>query len=64
MVLVTKIINKHQGELLAFFTMAMTSYSIAPITGTRTLKDHYAVCAVKNSSAGPEGKGSKELNKG
>jgi uncharacterized protein YbjT (DUF2867 family) len=54
---VTKIINKHQGELLAFFATAMTRDSIAPTTGTRTLKDHYAVCAVKDSSTGPAGKG-------
>ena len=52
-VAVTKIINKHQGELLAFFATGMTSDSIAPTTGNRTLRDHYAVCAVENSSTGP-----------
>jgi len=57
MIAVTKTINKHQGDLLAFFAMAMTSDSIAPTTGNRTLKDHYAVCTVKNSSTGPAGKG-------
>ena len=54
----TKIINKHQGELLAFFATAMTSDSIAPLTGTRTLKDHYVVCAVQGGSTGLAGKGS------
>jgi uncharacterized protein YbjT (DUF2867 family) len=57
MVAVTKIINKHQGELLAFFATAMTSDAIAPTTGTRTLKDHYAVCAVQDGSTGLAGKG-------
>lgn len=38
---VTKIFNKHQGELLAFFTTGMTSDNVAPPTGTRTLKEHY-----------------------
>jgi len=63
-VAVTKIINKHEGELLAFFATAMTSDSIAPTTGTHTLKDHYAVCAVENSATGPAGKGSIISEKG
>jgi len=37
----TKLFNKHQGELLAFFTTAMTSEVVAPSIGTHTLKDHY-----------------------
>jgi uncharacterized protein YbjT (DUF2867 family) len=37
----TKIFNKHQGELLAFFTTAMTSEVIAPAVGTRRLADHF-----------------------
>jgi len=38
---VTKIFNKHQGELLAFLTTAMTSEVVAPATGIHTLKEHY-----------------------
>ena len=41
-ILTTKIFNKHQGELLAFFTTAMTSEIVAPATGTHTLKEHYS----------------------
>jgi uncharacterized protein YbjT (DUF2867 family) len=37
----TKIFNKHQGELLAFFTTAMTSEVIAPAVGTQRLADHF-----------------------
>jgi uncharacterized protein YbjT (DUF2867 family) len=40
-VALTKIFSKHQGELLAFFTTAMTSDVVAPAFGTHTLKDHY-----------------------
>ena len=40
-VTVTKIFNKHQGELLAFFTTAMTSEVIAPAAGTHRLADHF-----------------------
>ncbi len=38
---VTKIFNKHQAELLAFFTTAMTSDAVAPAVGTHSLKAHY-----------------------
>jgi uncharacterized protein YbjT (DUF2867 family) len=38
---VTKIFSKHQGELLAFLTTAMTSEGVAPATGTHTLEEHY-----------------------
>ncbi|OEU62803.1 MAG: hypothetical protein BBJ57_00080 [Desulfobacterales bacterium PC51MH44] len=38
---VTKIFNKHQGELLAFFTTMGTSDVVAPATGTQTLKACY-----------------------
>ncbi len=38
---VVKIFNKHQGELLAFFTTAMTSDVAAPTTGTHRLSDHF-----------------------
>lgn len=38
---ITKLFNRHQGELLAFFTTAGTSNMVAPTTGTHTLKEHY-----------------------
>jgi len=38
---VTRIGSKHQGELLAFFTTAMTSDVVAPTTGTRSLATHF-----------------------
>jgi uncharacterized protein YbjT (DUF2867 family) len=41
-VAVTKIFNRHQGELLAFFTTAMTSEGVAPTVGTHRLADHFA----------------------
>ena len=37
----TRLVNRHQGELLAFFaTMAMSDI-VAPPTGTRTLARHF-----------------------
>jgi uncharacterized protein YbjT (DUF2867 family) len=33
--------NRHQGELLAFFTTMATTDVVAPATGTRTLEAHY-----------------------
>lgn len=39
---VVKLFSKHQGELLAFFTTAMTSDVVAPTTGTRPLGAHFA----------------------
>jgi uncharacterized protein YbjT (DUF2867 family) len=47
-VALTKIFSKHQGELLAFFTTAMTSDVVAPSIGTHTLKDHYQGLRVLN----------------
>lgn len=41
----TRVFSRHQGELLAFFTTAMTTDVVAPATGTHTLKAHYAACA-------------------
>lgn len=41
LVVLTKIFNKHQGELLAFFTTAMTLDAVAPATGTHTLAAHF-----------------------
>ena len=37
----TKIFNKHKGDLLDFFTTGSTIDFVAPITGTRTLKEYY-----------------------
>lgn len=37
----TKLFNTHQGELLAFFTTAMTSGGVAPKTGTNFLGAHF-----------------------
>jgi len=40
-VAITKVFNKHQGELLAFFMTSMTSEVVAPKTGTHTLGAHF-----------------------
>ena len=37
----TKIFSNHQGELLAFFTTAMSSDVVAPAVGVRRLRDHF-----------------------
>jgi uncharacterized protein YbjT (DUF2867 family) len=44
---VTKAFNKHQGEVLAFLTEAMTSDSVAPSFGTHTLDGHFQDMAGK-----------------
>jgi uncharacterized protein YbjT (DUF2867 family) len=36
-----KLVNKHQGELLAFFTTAMSSDVVAPTSGTRCLDAYF-----------------------
>jgi uncharacterized protein YbjT (DUF2867 family) len=36
-----RLFNRHQGELLAFFTTMATMDVVAPATGTRTLEAHY-----------------------
>jgi uncharacterized protein YbjT (DUF2867 family) len=36
-----RVFNRHQGELLAFFTTMATTDVVAPATGTRTLGAHY-----------------------
>jgi len=41
---ITKVFNKHQGELLAFFTCAGTSDAVAPSYGSISLKEYYAQC--------------------
>lgn len=38
---VTRIVSTHQGELLSFFTTAMTSDVVAPTTGTHSLAAHF-----------------------
>jgi uncharacterized protein YbjT (DUF2867 family) len=37
----TRVFSQHQGELLAFFIEAMTNEAVAPITGSRTLVEHF-----------------------
>jgi uncharacterized protein YbjT (DUF2867 family) len=46
---VTKLFNRHQGELLAFFTTAMTTDAVAPVTGSRRLSEHFATCATRGA---------------
>jgi hypothetical protein len=38
---VTKSFSKHQGELLAFYTTAMTSDVVAPTVGLHSLEAHF-----------------------
>ena len=38
---VTRAFNRHQGELLAFMSTAMTSDVVAPRTGTHRLEDYF-----------------------
>jgi len=38
---VTRILNRHQGELLAFFTAMATRDVVGPATGSYTLGEHY-----------------------
>lgn len=45
----TKLFNRHQGELLAFFTRAMSSEAIAPATGIHGLEDHFMDLAKRDS---------------
>ncbi len=45
----TKTFNKHQGELLAFLTTAMSIDAVAPATGTRTLAAHFRECSTEQS---------------
>jgi uncharacterized protein YbjT (DUF2867 family) len=40
-IFVTRVLNRHQGELLAFMATAMTSDVVAPRTGTRTLEAYF-----------------------
>jgi uncharacterized protein YbjT (DUF2867 family) len=42
LVWVTRLFNKHQGEVLAFLTTAMSADAVAPATGVRRLEHHFA----------------------
>jgi uncharacterized protein YbjT (DUF2867 family) len=42
----TKLFNRHQGELLAFLTTAMSSDAVAPAVGVHHLEDHFRVLAL------------------
>jgi uncharacterized protein YbjT (DUF2867 family) len=46
LVSVTKTLNKHQGELLAFMTEAMTADAVAPAAGSRSLAEYFNDLAV------------------
>jgi hypothetical protein len=46
----TRLFNRHQGELLAFFTNAMTSDVVAPPVGNHTLEAHFADLAMHESA--------------
>lgn len=45
----TRAFNRHQGELMAFFTEAMTAEAVAPKTGSRTLAEHFQGLAAGGS---------------
>jgi uncharacterized protein YbjT (DUF2867 family) len=45
----TRLVNRHQAELLAFFTNAMTADAVAPRHGTRRLEDHFGLMRGKAS---------------
>ena len=41
LVSVTRLFNRHQGEILLFFTEAMTADAVAPGAGSRSLADYF-----------------------
>jgi uncharacterized protein YbjT (DUF2867 family) len=45
-VFLTRLFNRHQGELLAFLTEAMTAEAVAPAAGSRSLSNHFQDLAV------------------
>jgi uncharacterized protein YbjT (DUF2867 family) len=49
LVALTKIVSRHQGELLAFFTTATTADGAAPCNGTHTLAEHFRELASATS---------------
>jgi hypothetical protein len=40
-VFLTRLFNRHSGELLAFFTAMATRDVVGPTTGTHTLRTHF-----------------------
>ena len=46
LVSLTRIFNRHQGELLAFMTEAMTADAVAPAAGSRSVADYFNELAV------------------
>jgi uncharacterized protein YbjT (DUF2867 family) len=48
LVSLTRVFNRHQGELLAFMSEAMTSDGIAPESGSRLLAEHFSDLAVES----------------
>ncbi len=44
---ITKLFNRHQGELMAFMSTMMTSRVVAPATGTHTLREHFGAIHVQ-----------------
>ena len=51
LVSVTKVFNRHEGELLAFLTTAMSIDAVAPTSGTRTLEDHFRELGAQDYSS-------------
>ena len=47
-----RLFNRHQGELLAFFTTMATRDVVAPATGSRTLEQHFLRLASSANSGG------------
>ena len=43
-----RLFNRHQGELLAFFTTMSTTDVVAPATGSHTLEEYYRTLAAEN----------------
>ena len=52
-----RVFNRHQGELLAFLTEAMSSDAVAPMTGYRTLAQHFRELAAASGGWEPDGGG-------
>jgi hypothetical protein len=50
-VFLTKLFNRHQGELLAFFTAMGASEMVGPVTGVHTLKAYYQELAARQGDS-------------
>ncbi len=48
---ITKLFNRHQGELLAFFTAMGVGEMVAPAYGVHTLKEYYRELAAREADA-------------